>query len=324
MNQTKYVIARHFINERESLDEFSEQMKRILSGETQELLRMFDLKFGLKLTVDESKTKDLEEEILEERRKLPLGIWLLYDPIDRGPGTSFGQIIFNPTFSGSSHLITSADLDQFPLEEDPIGILNDHIERVGKEGSIYGPGSRDIPIRLGKYDRNSDLRKIHELFFSLTIGSEKLIVKEPRIDVKNVTLSYAEIGESTTGFYTFNTEHPEFIKLMNEVSKFANFRSFSREYYAAIRASQLGKVSTGYVNFRENKFYGSISEEDELNSVERLIEQSSRELGRTNVRKVLHETLKLETNVDRIAKFYPRKDVEYVRSLMIRGLLSKN
>ena len=319
----RYIIARHFINNKNSLIEFEEEINKIIP--VLELLKIKNLNFGLKLTTEDKKlTKDLKERIKEQIVNLPSDIWLLYDPKDRGPGTSFRQIIFNPTFSWNPNIITSIDLDQFPLEENSLEPLLHLIEKVEKDNSLYGIGSRNIPIKLAIHKRNSDLRIIHELFHSLTIGSEKLVVIKGEIDTSNVIPAYKEIGESTTGISIFNTNHKKYIDLMNNVNKYGSFRGFATEYYTAIRSSQLGKISTGYVIFKENNFYEEKNEEDELKGVKRLIEGQTKNLGKTDIKKDLLKTLEQEENTRRISKFYYKNDVEIVRDLMMNAILSQN
>ena len=281
----------------------------------------YGLEFGLKLTVDENKiSNELKESVKQEIGQLPMGTWSLYDPVDRGPGTSFRQIIFNPTWIGSHNLITSVDLDQIPLENESLGILNDLIERVKAENSLCAIGSRNIPIKLAIYEKNSNLRIIHELFNSLTIGSKKLKVTEPKIDILKANPSYKEIGESTTGVYIFNTSHSKYKELMNYVNIFALFRGFATEYYTMIKASELGNISTGYVNFKENKFYKQVNEKQELAGIEKLIEGQTAELAKTDISNKLRDTLSKEKNAKKILEFFDKNEVQWVKDLMIMRL----
>src|SRR3989344_1444999 len=206
------------------------------------------------------------------------------------------------------------------LTVDENKISNELIERVKPENSLCAIGSRNIPIKLAIYEKNSNLRIIHELFNSLTIGSKKLKVTEPKIDILKANPSYKEIGESTTGVYIFNTSHSKYKELMNYVNIFALFRGFATEYYTMIKASELGNISTGYVNFKENKFYKQVNEKQELAGIEKLIEGQTAELAKTDISNKLRDTLSKEKNAKKILEFFDKNEVQWVKDLMIMRL----
>jgi len=316
----KYLIARHFVNNEGTLTEFSEKVSKILLF--LDLLKSYNLNFGLKLTVDENKlTQGLEKKLSEERARLPKDMWFLYDPKDRGPGISFRQILFNPTFSDRPSIITSIDIDQFPVEQESLEPLLELMKRVEADGSLYGIGSRDVEVKLATNKRNSNLRIIHELFHSLVIGSERLVVKSPKLKVSEANRAYWEIGESTTGVYVINTNHPSYTMLMNYLNKAmstANPRGFATEYYTSIKASLLGNISTEYVKFEENKFYEQKNEQEELEYVKRLISGQTEELRKTDIGSLLSSKLREKRNLERISEFYDRQEVEFVQQLMIQ------
>ena len=63
----KYLIARHFVNNEGTLTEFSEKVSKILLF--LDLLKSYNLNFGLKLTVDENKlTQGLEKNCQKKER----------------------------------------------------------------------------------------------------------------------------------------------------------------------------------------------------------------------------------------------------------------
>jgi hypothetical protein len=312
----KYIIERHFINGEERLDEYIEGIERIKTALGISGSCGYGFEFGLKLTVDEKKLpQDLKEKIREETKNLPANLWLLYDPEDRGPGTSYRQVLFNPTFKNG--IVVYADLDQYVIDtKEALEQLNELIQQVEKEEVLYATGSRDVPVVLATNKRNSDLRIIHELFNSLTIGNDKLRVGERR---PNVTPAYAEIGESTSGLYIMNFSHPmypELTKSVTEAVQIANMNGFATDYYVAIKSAQLGGLGKGYVRSRENKFYIQRDEKEEFESVKRLIAGQTKELGKTDIHDTMLNSLIEKRNTEIISSFYPKEYVELVRELM--------
>jgi len=318
----KYVVYRHLINGTETFDEFVSSISKIkLTYEVNENLQ-YGLNLGLKLTFDRNKASNLEERIMKETSDLSKYLaFLIVDAKDKGPGTSYKQILFNTTFLDAPSIVVSTDLDQFITDtEEALEKLNNLVQKVENEGAIYANGSRDVPVVLATNKRNSELRIIHELFHSLAIGSEKLKipVKKP-----NTTPAYAEIGESTSGLYVINTAHSQYPTLTESVikaSQIANMKGFATDYYTAIKSSKLGRIVAGYVKSKENKFYTNKSEQEEFKSVERLIREETKELGKTDIRDSLFYTVKFGYAIDKIAQFYNYEDVMLVRSWMLESL----
>ena len=319
----KYIIARHFVNGEEELKGLIKGIGNLKSLINISETTDYGFEFGLKLTVNEERlTQDLLQRINDEIEKFPHNFWFLYDPKDRGAGTSYKQILFNLTFPNQS-IIVMADIDSYITgSEDCINQIYELTERVKIEGALFGMGARDIPVKLGVHKKNSDLRIIHELYHSLTIGSDKLRVKQKKL---NITPAYAEIGESTTGVCVMNFSHPKYSELIRDVvraSQIADMNGFATDYYVSIRSSELGKRVVCYVNTNENEFYNhsNRTEEQELNSITRMIGTQTKELGKTNINSKILKTLKQEENKRRIAEFYPLEYVEFVRDLMIKSL----
>lgn len=319
----RYIIARHFINGEDTLAEFAIGVDKLRIAMDISAFDTSNLGFGLKLTLDGKRIgPDLQDRIKQQIAKLPGNLLFLLDPEDRGPGTSYKQVLFNPTFfSHNPTTLISLDLDQYIINTpESLGRIADLAERVEKEEALYATGSRDVSVILATNQRNSDLRIIHELFHSLIIGTNKLRIEDQS---KKVTPAYAEIGECTTGLYVLNMSHKAFPILLSAIaqaSQMANMDGFATDYYVAIRASQLARLSRGYVCSRENKFYSKKDKHQEFESVKRLISGQTAELGKTDISGLLRRTLQDPTNARRIAEFYLPEDVELVRHLMIEAL----
>ncbi len=318
-------IGRHFINGEATFTEFVRIREYLEVASSISLEKQFGINFGLKLTVAEDKIDDnLKERIREERNRLPEFLWLLYDPQDRGAGTSYQQVLFNPTFSvDGPSVVINGDLDQYVINtSEGLESILDLAKKVETDTALYASGSRDVPVFLATYARNSNIRIIHELFHSLTIGSDKLKVDEQK---SRITPAYAEIGESTSGLYLLNHAHPRFPDLLRAVAQAnreANMKGFATDYYVAIKVAQLAPLAKGYVSSRENKFYTSKDEAAELSSLQRMISTQTKELGKTDVRALLKASVCNPQNTDNLARFYPREDVELVKALMEEALSS--
>lgn len=319
----KQYIARHFINNPASLEEFKERMIDLEWASEYSQSKALGLNFGLKLTVDESKMDSYALGCLRSQvfSSLPRNFWLLYDSVDRGPGTSFRQVLFNPSFSDSPTLVGMGCLDQFLVDSpEALEQLNELYAKVEKDLALYANGSRDVPVVLASHPRNSNLRTIHELFHSLAIGSRKLRVPESR---EGVTPAYREIGESTSGFYIINHAHPAFPELsraLASASRQNGMTGFATDYFTSLYSSRLGEFATGYIPSKKNKFYEQKDEAQELEAVRKLVVGQTSALRSTEVRHILASTLRDPWRVNRISDFYPRQDVELVKCWMRQGL----
>ncbi len=318
----RYLILRHFINGEPTFEEFRAGIEGILAAIDLSKSREFGFLFGLKTTIDGKKGDDFQERIWEETRKLST-IRTLCDPVDRGPGVSYRQVLFNPSFSYrcDTSIVVNADLDQYVIDTE--GALEQIVEltkKVERNGALYATGSRNVPVVLATHKRNSDLRILHELFHSLIIGSNKLRVDEGS---QTATAAYAEIGESTSGLYVVNFSHPrypELSKSMIDATQRADMSGFATDYYVAIKSAQLAHVANGYVQARENKFYEKRDESEEFAAVKRLISSQTQQLGKTDIRDVMLAGLRNRTHTERLSAFYPKEDVELVRGVMLEAL----
>jgi len=320
-----YLIGRHYVFNQETLDELKAIVKSTSAAFDLIHAHNYPLELGLKVTVNEEQVGPaMSKEAQEALKSLPPKTWLLYDPVNRGAGTSYQQILFNPTFSGQEEsIVVSADFDQFIInrKEGLESILN-LVEDVKNKDALYGVGSRDVPVVLAKHARNSSLRIIHELFHSLAAGTEKLVVN-PRAEGSSP--AYAVLGESTSGLYVMDHNHyayPKLVQSMSTAVQHANMQGFATDYYVAIKASSLAPVGIGYVKARENKFYHQKSEEEEYQGIIRLISSQAAELKKTNARSIMQKVVADNKNVDKIAHFYEKKDVLEVQQLMLKALCS--
>ncbi len=318
-----YLIGRHYVFNQETSDELKMIVNNTATAADLIHANHYPLELGLKITVNEEKVGPATiKEVQDALKILPQKTWLLYDPVNRGAGTSYRQIMFNPSFSGQGDsIVVSADFDQFIINK-PEGLESvlSLVEDVKGKNALYGVGSRDVPVVLAKHKRNSDLRIIHELFHSLAVGKEKLIVPQ---QVEGSTPAYATLGESTSGLYVMNQAHHAYSELLQAVSssvQHANMQGFATDYYVAISASQLAPIGISYVKARENQFYHQKTEEDENQGIIKLISSQTTELGRTDVKSVLQQTVADEANLQEIARFYDEKDVMEVQQLMLRAL----
>lgn len=316
MQKPKFLIARHFVNNDATLSNLHEGITNLKTAES--FLKKEDPTYtiGLKLTVNNLDTK-LREEVKEELRRLPLSMWFMFDPIDRGPGISTLQVQLNPTFNKG--IVINVDLDQYEIEtKQGLKSIADLVKDVEEKNHLYAVGSRNVPVVLGKHSANSRLREIHELFHSCTI---------PDLTMKNhpegVSSAYAIIGESTSGFTIINHTHynyPSLVSRVTKASQKASFRGFTAEYYISIASSELGTRGKGYVQTKINPFPNEIEEERERLSFVKFIEHESKELGKTDIKDKILSTIKREENTKRILDFYSEKEVSLVRDLMKKGI----
>jgi len=323
-NTPRYFVPIHFVSNNWNYQEFQvgldryRDMRDIFKSKTDKF------RFGLKLTTDD---QVLPNEIREGVRELIHGlesdVMFLYDPVSKGPGTSVRQVFFNPTFTGG--LAINICLDQQVIaSEEAIDRAIDLTDRVERDNILYATGSRNVPVILGSSKHNSDLRIIHELFNALAMGSKYLI---PHEKIEGVNPAYASIGEHTTGFDILNLTHPKYPELarcMIQATQVADMNGFASCYYVPLKSSQLNGLGvSGYVCARENPFPQDVENKQEYERVTKMIKYQTEQLGRTDVRSILLNSLKEPANTARISDFYPRTDVEFVRSLMLDGLAQK-
>ncbi|MSR86233.1 hypothetical protein EXS74_02465 [Candidatus Woesearchaeota archaeon] len=318
MEKPKFLIARYFINNPLTKEWLPEGIDNLIkAGEILERLEpMYTM--GLKLTVN-NLDEDSEEAIKKQVSRLPLSFWYMFDPVDRGPGMSAKQVQLNHTFDDG--ILVNVDLDQFVINtEEGVGSIIGLVESLERENCLYALGSRDVPIRLAKYPSNSVLREIHELYHSLTIGSEHLHIED---SPQGISPGYRTIGESTPAMTVVNHTHRAYPTLVHRVavaSQQANFRGWTAEYYMSIVASELDRIKKGYVKTKTNPFLRDIEENRERDWVLQMIEEASRELGKTDVGKKVHNAVINKENYLLLERFYDPSDISIVQSYMKKGL----
>lgn len=315
----KYLIAIHYINNKESLNDF-----KIGLNDFKSMIEIFkkkdpDFVIGLRLSVESNISGDIKNQIKGLIKELPDTLFF-YDPNPLGGGTSQAQVLFNPAFDKG--IAISASFDQYIIgSEIAVCKIIDLINKVEKENSIYATGSRENKVILANISRNSDIRIIHELYHSLTIGIDKLqILEKP----KNVTPAYSYIGENSSGFDIINHNHAGYLNLAKDLEKsrkIANLNGFANNYYVALKSKFFGNISKGYVLAKENPINsGDEIEEKELKSIKKMIFNQTKELGKTDVRKYLIKALKNKNNELLLSKFYPMEDIFLVKNLMLDAL----
>src|SRR3989344_301056 len=327
---TDYVISRHLVDGESSLNELKKGLENINKNNEISRTKDLDIKFGLNLSIDSNNVApEVTERVKEIKRKIPKDMWFLFNNYKIGAGVNYTQVLFNPFFKKDESVVMLGCLDQYILgTEDSVIVLKELAKRTKTENALYGNGSRDRPVKIAKYERNNNLRIIHELFHTLTaerINSSKLA---PKGEIpKEITPAYAEIGESSSRLYIVNFSHKKYSKLEESIiaaSQVADMKNgFAPDYYTIIEAAKLDNIVSGYVMTGENIFHYKWDEQTELDKrVKPLITISSRELGKTNIKEGLLLTLKLTKNTDKIAEFYPKEEIEYVKDLMHNSITS--
>lgn len=319
----KFLIKRHFINGEPALEDYLAGIKHFRMAQEISKNKDYGIEFGLVLSVDgENLSESFLEKIKKETNNLPSNMHFIYNSFNLGSAASFKQTLFNPAFSEG--IIALGCLDQYLINTpESLEIINEFFKRMEKNKAIYATGSRNVPVYLASNNTNSDLRIIHELFHSLTIGKEKLKILEKQT---NVTLAYSEIGESTSGFYIVNSSHPNFLNLKTsliENHEKIGINGFGFDYYLAIKSSEMGVLEKGYVNSVKNTFYLQYNEEAEKQKVINLITSQTNGLGKTDIKSRLYNTLKNPSNIVQLSQFYDKEKVKFVRDLMLSSLEGK-
>ncbi len=321
---SRIIVARHYICDDDTLDVLEKGIHQLLEANELARNRNNGIRFGLKLTLHEKyeNSPPTLEKIGSQLERLYKGFYVLFDPQNRGPGTSYAQILFNPTFWTKPHTVATADMDQYILTTNEAQErIEDLFERVERERAVYATGFRDVPVKLAIHEENSERRIIHELVHSLAAGRGALRV--PGKAPAGVTPAYAALGESTSGFYVYNTDVPAFgdiaASVLKQIRNGAYFTHFGIDYYCAIKAAQESKVSTGYVCARENDFYERTkAAHDEYQGIVNFIRARSRELAITDVKTLVSQTINAPSTRDILSGFYSKNTVEEVLEIMRR------
>lgn len=324
---TVWVVIRHYVGEQNTLNEYQEGAQRILATKDMIQQKKLDINLGVKVTAAENSpgiTSAMRQTIYKINGELAsANVFCFYDPRDRGSGTSFSQMMDNSTClaTPSPTIVVGHDIDQFPLgSPEYLDCIVDFTNQIVADNSLWSPGSKSVEVKLGIHPRNSNLRIIHELFNSRSIGSEKLRIPG---DVPDGVLDgYREIGESTPGFHVLNFSHPNFPILAERIFRYGSLlgTDFGSEYYTAIKASTLGRISPRYVPTLPNKYYVQKGETDEFEGVKKFIGRAVNRLGKTDIGDMLRKTVADDTNVDAVSQYYDRSDVKLVQQWMQEAL----
>ena len=320
-NQLRYFVPIHFVNGEGNFREFREGLDRYAGMRERFKQKTDRFRFGLKITTDNANlTPELRTKVRDLVGRLDPDVMVLYDPINKGPGTSLRQVFFNPTFTRG--LAMTICLDQQVIDsEEAVERAIDFTDKIEIDKSLYATGSRNIPVVLGKNKASSDLRIVHELFNALAIRSNYL---KPKETLNRVNPAYALIGEHTTGFdvvYQGHQLYPELTKSITHATQVADMNGFASCYYVPLKSAQLGGLRTsGYVCARKNPFPDKIDSDVEYKKVSDMISYQTEQLGKTDVRPLLEIALLNQDNTKQILEFYDASCVNFVRDLMVKGL----
>src|SRR3989344_5016391 len=114
-----YLIGRHYVFNQETSDELKMIVNNTATAADLIHANHYPLELGLKITVNEEKVGPATiKEVQDALKILPQKTWLLYDPVNRGAGTSYRQIMFNPSFSGQGDgIVVNAYFDQYIINK---------------------------------------------------------------------------------------------------------------------------------------------------------------------------------------------------------------
>jgi len=312
----KHFIPVHFVSNPVNFEEFIQGLQRYDGMREIFKRKTNDFNFGLKLTTSD-KTLDpiLREKVRDITRKLPSDLFLLYDPVDKGPGTSVRQVFYNPTFSNG--IVLGTCLDQQVIDSDEaVERVIDLTNKIEKDNSLYGVGSRTVPVVLATNQRNSELRIIHELFLASAMG-----IKGPEEQISGTTPAYSEIGDCSTGMDILNLSHPgypDLVKGITSAVQIADMNGFASCYYAPLKSAQMGcNLTKGFACSRTNPFSNPKPEREECGAVTEMIQYQTQQLCRTDLGDFLCNAIKNPTTANKISEFYSRSEVELVKELML-------
>ncbi len=320
-----WLVSRHYIGEQNTVNEYQEGAKRILAARDLIRDKGLPIYLGTKPTASQEKlSPDMKQAVHKTTSELiDAGVFVFFDPKDRGSGTSFSQLMYNPTFLSTSAptVVMGHDIDQFTIDtSEALDGFVDFATQMVEEDSLWSSGSRNIEVKLGQHTRNSNLRIIQELFHSLTIGSKKLKIKDDAPE--GVVPAYHEIGESTSAFGVLNYNHRNCRTLIASIVSYGNILApiFASEYYTSIKASTLGNESPRYVSTLPNKYYVQKGEIEEFEGTRNFVRTSESTLAKTDVRDMLNKTVGEDETVDTISRYYDEDDVKLVQGWMLEAL----
>ena len=178
-----------------------------------------------------------------------IGIKVSYDTKGQTALSKFQQQVFPIEKPNPNTILAICCLDQYPLyTEEQVEVALELAEKVQKDRSLYGSGSRNVPVVLGVNKIPSDMRIIHELAQARATDYPDQFRNSVKPVGANPSASYEDLGEFNIGFYFFNPAHPAYPALAKEIQErldLINRVGFSLEYLAAGTAGNIeGGVTT--------------------------------------------------------------------------------
>ena len=285
------VAKRTYFNNERGLRYTEEQIENLKA--MYELSRKFRFTTSLLISTDEAiSNSKLDRNQIERARVLvgkirDIGIPVSYDPYGQTALSKFQQQVFPIKEPQANTILAICCLDQYPLyKQEQVEVALELAERVKKDGSLYGSGSRDVPVELGVHKISSYMRIIHELAQLLSTDHPKQFRVFDKPDSANPSAPYNVLGEFTPGFYFFNPIHPAYPRLAREIHERPDLihqTGFSLEYLAAGTAGNIeGGVTTGYVHAVRNLFYSEVTEADEIERASKFITAQTSQVASTS------------------------------------------
>jgi hypothetical protein len=342
-----YVIYRHLIDSPETWKEYRNDEERIIKTINSMQRKKTPIKFGVNLMVDKKELanhyglasmidKHLENskrDFLTQNENQDTQS-NLFNKIDerQGSGTAFRQILFSAdpqVFNFEPSIVICADLDQYaPHYENDANNIHGFAQRMADDYSLYGIGTRTVPVQLALHPRNDRLRQICELYHALAFANGNGGLKIKDASVSRITPAYKNIGEFMPGFYAVNRGHGGFPALAARISRQKHLKGFAIESFAAFTAQNLGPIATGYVPSQPNRFYFDRGEKAEEEWAIGIIKKETEELIRAertagspitperSIYKRVKDVLENESYTARISEFFDGSEVERVREIM--------
>ena len=255
-----------------------------------EMSKKYGFDASLLISTDYTRLKEKDQQRRPEdlvRVVRNIGIKVSYDTKGQTALSKFQQQVFPIEKPNPNTILAICCLDQYPLyTEEQVEVALELAEKVQKDRSLYGSGSRNVPVVLGVNKIPSDMRIIHELAQARATDYPDQFRNSVKPVGANPSASYEDLGEFTPGFYFFNPAHPAYPALAKEIQErldLINRVGFSLEYLAAGTAGNIeGGVTTGYVNAVRNPFHNNPTEQEEKEKVAIWIANQTQQVASTS------------------------------------------
>lgn len=318
------LAKRHWFANEASLSALGEAVSKL--ERTAELARKYDTDLSIFVSTDGKLISlDMAESAHKHLNSLREAGWkVIYDTNGASATQKYVSHLFQEPNKRNYEVLALCCMDQYPLyEPEYFEAAKNLADKLVFEGNAYANGSRNVPVNLSVNKECSDMRAIHEMIHSLTSG--ELVFKAEKPSWASPSQSYAEIGESTSGFYFINPLGNDYDFLLDQINgniELTKKPGFTLEYLTAINAGLAGTVSTGYVYTEKNNFYSSISLEEEKKRITALIQRETTALGRTNAKDALEKVLANGSALTSLESFFPDSLVNEVSDIMRKSLIS--